>query len=125
MRPGSYIIAIALVTTLCGCVRRATAIEAQNVAGGNAAVGRHLVYAYGCGTCHVIPGIAEAKGTVGPPLAGFASRIYIAGSLLNAPDNLIHWVTKPKEINPGSAMPDLGVTDLQARDMAAYLYTLR
>ena len=78
-----------------------------------------------CGSCHVIPGVAEASGTVGPPLQGFGSRIYIAGLLVNTPENLVHWVTKPQEIDAGTAMPDLGVSERQAHDIAAYLYTLQ
>ena len=110
---------------LSGCIRHNAAVEAENETGGNAGVGQHLIYSYGCGSCHTIPGVAEAKGTVGPPLQALASRIYIAGSLVNTPENLFRWVAKPQEINPGTAMPDLGVTDRQARDIAAYLYTLR
>lgn len=110
--------------TLSACGQRDT-VQAQDVTAGNASVGEHLIYNYGCGSCHLIPGVAEAKGTVGPPLQGFASRIYIAGSLVNTPENVLHWITKPQEINPGTAMPDLGVTERQARDIAAYLYTLR
>jgi len=88
-------------------------------------VGEHLIYAYGCGSCHLIPGVAEANGSVGPPLQGFGSRIYIAGLLVNTPENLLHWISKPQEVDPGTAMPDLGVTEPQARDIAAYLYTLQ
>ena len=97
----------------------------QQLTGGDPKVGEHLIYAYGCGSCHVIPGVAEANGTVGPPLQGFGSRIYIAGLFVNTPENLFHWVSKPHEVDPGTAMPDLGVTERQARDIAAYLYTLR
>ncbi len=110
---------------LSGCIRHSATVEAENVTGGNAGVGQHLIYTYSCGSCHIIPGVAEANGTVGPPLQGVASRIYIAGSLVNTPENLLRWVTKPQEINPGTAMPDLGVTAGQARDIAAYLDTLR
>ena len=97
----------------------------QHSTGGDAYVGEHLIYTYGCGSCHVIPGVAEANGTVGPTLQGFGSRYYIAGSLVNTPQNLIRWVSKPQEIDPANAMPDLGVTERQARDIAAYLYTLQ
>ena len=114
-----------LAVIVSACTRRETIFEAQNETGGNAKVGRHLIYSYGCGSCHVIPGVAEAKGTVGPPLGGFASRIYIAGSLENTPENLFRWIAKPQEIVPGSAMPDLGISDGQAHDIAAYLYTLQ
>ncbi|MBV9404682.1 MAG: c-type cytochrome [Acidobacteriaceae bacterium] len=114
-----------LAVMISACTHRETIFQAENETGGNWRVGRHLIYSYGCGSCHVIPGVAEAKGTVGPPLEGFASRIYIAGSLENTPENLFRWIAKPQEIVPGSAMPDLGISDGQAHDIAAYLYTLQ
>jgi cytochrome c2 len=116
---------LVLALTLLGCTQHQIAREAEQVSGGNAKVGRYLIYSYGCGSCHEIPGVAEAKGTVGPPLQGFASRIYIAGSLANTPENLFRWITKPQQIVAGSAMPDLGVSEPQAHDIAAYLYTLQ
>ncbi len=106
----------------------AAGVEASNseqVTGGDPKVGEHLIYAYGCGSCHVIPGVAEANGTVGPTLQRFGSRIYIAGLLVNTPENLFRWISKPQQVDPESAMPNLGVTERQARDIAAYLYTLR
>ncbi len=124
MRIAACVVAIFAIA-LSGCMRRDAAVLAQDVTAGNASVGQHLIYAYGCGSCHVIPGVAEANGTVGPPLEGLASRIYIAGSLVNTPENLFLWVRKPQEINPGTAMPDLGVSERQAHDIAAYLYTLQ
>ena len=62
---------------------------------------------------------------VGPPLIGWADRIYIAGRVPNTPENLIVWIQNPQEIDPQNAMPNLGVSESEARDMAAYLYTLR
>jgi cytochrome c len=79
----------------------------------------------GCGACHRIPGVARARGLVGPPLAGLASRSYLAGRLPNEPLNLIRWIRHPREVDPATAMPEQGVSDADARDMAAYLYTLR
>ena len=95
------------------------------VAGGDAERGRTALDGFGCGTCHVIPGVRGAVGAVGPPLSGFAQRAYIAGQLPNQPENLLRWVQDPQEVEPGTAMPDLGVGPAVARDMAAYLYTLR
>ena len=92
--------------------------------GGDPRHGWQLMQTYGCGTCHVIPGVVGAQGTVGPPLTDFGRRQYIAGTLPNTPDNLIHWLQDPQAIEPGTAMPGLGVTPAEARDMAAYLYTL-
>lgn len=110
---------------MVGCAHREAENFAQSTTAGNPANGRRLLYSYACGSCHVIPGVGEAAGTVGPPLRGFGSRSYIAGVLQNTPENLLRWITQPQEVQPGNAMPDLGVTQEQARDMGAYLYTLR
>lgn len=114
-----------LAITVCACSRRGAIETSQQLTGGDAKVGEHLIYAYGCGSCHIIPGVAEANGTVGPTLQGFGSRYYIAGLLVNMPPNLLRWISKPQEVDPGTGMPDLGVTERQARDIAAYLYTLQ
>lgn len=94
------------------------------VVGGNAELGQDQIESYGCGSCHTIPGIDSAEGTVGPPLSFWADRAYIAGNLPNNPDNLVRWIQNPQEVEPGTAMPVLGVTEAEARDIAAYLYTL-
>ncbi|MBV8810235.1 MAG: c-type cytochrome [Acidobacteriaceae bacterium] len=114
-----------LAIALSACSRRGAIEAGQQPTGGDIRIGEHLIYAYGCGSCHVVPGVAEANGTVGPTLQGFGSRYYIAGLLVNTPQNLFRWVSKPQEVDPGNAMPDLGVTERQARDIAAYLYTLQ
>ena len=84
-----------------------------------------MIVNYGCGSCHTIPGIRGANGLVGPPLFWFSRRTFIAGELPNTPQNLVHWVQAPKTVEPATAMPTLGLNDQQARDVAAYLYTLR
>lgn len=76
---------------------------------------------YGCGTCHVIPGLARAQGKVGPPLTDFARRTYIAGNAYNTPDNLAAWIRRPDSVEPGTVMPTLGLSEEEARDVAAYL----
>jgi len=95
------------------------------VAGGDREEGRRLVRAYGCAACHVIPGVRDARGPVGPPLADFASRAYIAGRFPNRPDLLVQWLRHPPLMAPETAMPDMGVTADHARHIAAYLYSLR
>ena len=77
-----------------------------------------------CGSCHTIPGIRGARGTVGPPLYFMARRTYIAGRVPNQPENLMRWIKEPQAIDPLTAMPDLNLDDQQVRDAAAYLYTL-
>jgi cytochrome c len=87
--------------------------------------GRELITQYGCGACHVIPGVHAARGLVGPPLYFWSRRTMIAGEMPNTSENLVRWIENPPAIEPGTAMPNLGVTPPQARDMAAYLYTLQ
>jgi Predicted membrane protein len=94
------------------------------VENGDAARGKATIAAYGCGSCHSIPGIRAADGLVGPPLDHWAERRTIAGEVPNDTERLITWLTVPQSIEPGTAMPNMGVTDGQARDMASYLYTL-
>ncbi|MEO7073021.1 MAG: cytochrome c oxidase assembly protein [Rhodanobacter sp.] len=109
---------------LPGCGRR-DAASPWVVSGANAARGPALIRAYGCSSCHVVPGVADARGMVGPPLTHFAQRGYIAGTLRNTPDHLILWLRKPQQVLPGNAMPDTVLGDQDARDIAAYLYTLQ
>ena len=92
---------------------------------GDAQHGRQLIRAYGCGACHMIPGVRDARGKVGPPLLYFSERTMIAGELPNTPPNLTRWIQHPKAVEPNTAMPELGVTQDEANDIAAYLYTLR
>lgn len=97
----------------------------QASAFGNADHGKLLLRQFGCGSCHEIPGVAAARGKVGPPLAGVASRVYIAGVLPNTPQRMADFIRSPQLAHPNTAMPNLGVTEEHARDMAAYLQTLR
>ena len=112
----------ALLTTAC---HSSPESQVRTVSGGSAEVGKKLIKHYGCGSCHEIPGVKGARGLVGPPLEKFGRRGYIAGELRNTPDNITHWISDPKSVEPGTDMPDLGVTPEQARNITAYLYTLR
>jgi cytochrome c2 len=109
----------------CNGAHDAEAREAAAMTGGDPARGPALMRKYGCQSCHTVPGVAGADGLVGPPLAGIASRSYIAGVLPNAPDNMLRWIRDPKSVDPLTAMPNTGVTPSDARHIAAYLYTLR
>lgn len=87
--------------------------------------GRQLVVAYGCTSCHQVPGADVPQGRVGPPLGSFADRRAIAGRLPNSADNAARWIRDPQDVDPRTIMPDLGVTEQDARDIVAYLYSLR
>ena len=87
--------------------------------------GAELISSYGCGTCHMVPGVDNADGLVGPPLEKMALRSYIAGEIPNSEENMHRWLEDPQSIEPGTDMPDLGVTPRDAADITAYLYTLK
>lgn len=95
----------------------------RQVEGGDPDRGRSAVLDYGCVSCHTIPDLPEADGDVGPALDDFASRRMIAGQVPNHPEVLIQWLREPQSIEPGTGMPDMGITDEDARDIAAYLYS--
>jgi cytochrome c len=108
-----------------GCMNTVATETYQGAMHRNPHKGKELIESYGCGACHIIPGIYTARGLVGPPLFYFGRRTIIAGELPNTPDNLVRWIRNPQSIEPGTAMPNLGVTEDQGKDMAAYLYTLQ
>ena len=86
--------------------------------------GRLLVRSYGCGSCHQVPGVPNASGRVGPNLAQLRERTFVAGVLPTSGPSVAAWIRDPQTIRPGSAMPDLNVSERDARDMAAYLLSL-
>jgi cytochrome c2 len=102
-------------------VERAAALTS----GGDARSGQTEIRKYGCNACHEISGVPGARGLIGPRLAGISQRYYIAGELPNTPDNLMLWIQHPRQVEPHTAMPEMGVTEQDSRDIAAYLYTLR
>jgi cytochrome c len=118
-RAAAPILVGAAVLAACGSEPPVT------VPGGDPGRGGVLIASFGCGSCHTIPGIRTADGVVGPPLEGVGRRRYIAGELPNRPDTMIRWLLDPQAVEPDTGMPDLGLTEAQARDVAAYLFTLR
>lgn len=114
---------IGLAAALGGCAGQSAQSSAPAI--GDPDQGRVIIGRQACGSCHVIPGIARADGRVGPPLTAMGSRALIAGILPNTPRQMVRWLRWPQSIKPGDGMPDLGLSEQQARDVAAYLYTLR
>ena len=122
----SSFVPLALLFISLGCGSRQNAEHTAEVTtGGDAKRGAAAIGRYGCGTCHVIPGVSGAVGKVGPPLTGIGARVYLAGELQNTPDNMMRWIQNPQGVNPKTLMPNVGVTEQDARDIAGYLYTLR
>lgn len=95
------------------------------LAAADAGRGAKLIQAFGCGACHAIPGIPGANGVVGPPLDHMSQRAYLAGVLANTADNMVRWLLDPPAVDPATAMPKVDLSEADAKDMAAYLYTLR
>lgn len=112
-----------LVMGASACVGQVNGVPEPRVSSSDSiAHGRQLIASYGCGSCHSIPGVPGADAMAAPPLNRFYERTYIAGRLPNQWDNLIRWIQDPQAIEPDTAMPNLGVSETDARDIAAYLY---
>jgi cytochrome c2 len=97
----------------------------REVAGGEAQRGRVALERFDCGVCHIIPGVSGTPGRVGPSLEHFARRAYVAGKFPNEAGHLVRWIVDPPALAPRTAMPAVGVSEAEARDMAAYLFTLQ
>jgi cytochrome c len=80
-----------------------------------------LMTQYGCPTCHVVPNVPGAVGKVGPSLTSLSQRSYLAGSLPNTPENLVQWIMHPQHFRPGTAMPEMGVSNQDAQVIARFL----
>ena len=91
---------------------------------GDPARGRLALTQYACRACHEIPGVTGSDVHVGPSLKGLAAKPFIARDLPNTPANLARWIRDPQAVDPATAMPALGVSDTDARDIVAYLMTL-
>ena len=114
--------ALLLALSASGCAKEETP---RQVTGGDADRGLHLVRQYQCGACHAIPGVPGAGGDAGPSLAHTGRLGYIAGRIPNQPANMVRWLRVPHAVKPGTEMPPMGLTEQEARHMAAFLYTLR
>ncbi len=118
---GALLPLAAAAAILAGCGNRTP--TAAVVTGGDPGRGAAAISRFGCGSCHTVKGIDSAHGLVGPPLTGIRDRMYIAGMLNNEAQNLIQWIRDPKSVNPRTAMPSLGLTERDAADIAAFLYS--
>jgi putative membrane protein len=95
------------------------------VRGGDPKLGMQYIRAYGCGSCHTIPGVQGAYANVGPPLTKVGMRTYLAGRIVNTPENMMRWIHNPKTVDDKTAMPVTGITLQEAWHVTAYLYTLK
>ncbi|MBB3345675.1 cytochrome c family protein [Sphingomonas sp. BK069] len=121
----SVLAAMAAGAVMYAETRARTRVMAEQVSGWTVTAGRAAIARYGCGSCHAIPGVAGASGSVGPSLAKVAVRASIAGRLPNDAEAMALWLRHPQAVTPRNGMPEQGVTRSDARDITAYLYTLK
>ena len=130
-RPSLGAISVGGIALLALAVLIATDMLRSNLAktaaavalsGGDATHAPAIFRRYGCAGCHTIPGIPGADGQTGPPLTGLSQRVYIGGVLENRSANLVAWIVSPQSFSPESAMPSTGISQQEAKDLAAYLY---
>ena len=114
--------AIAIAAWIFLELGRAKNPEAAALTGGDAERAPAEMVRYGCGGCHSVPGVPGASGLVGPPLRSVWRLTYIGGTIRNTPDNLVRWILDPRSLNPKTRMPGTGISEGEARDIAAYLY---
>lgn len=98
--------------------------ERHHMPAASADRGREVIERAGCAACHSIPGVRWPEGRFGPSLQGFADRTSIAGKIPNQPDMLALFVRDAPAVVPGTTMPAIPISEGEARDVAAYLYTL-
>jgi cytochrome c2 len=119
----AVLIVAAIAAGLLWQTQYRSASTATAMTGGNIARAPELIRRYGCAGCHTIPGIPGGDGKVGGPLQDIRQRVYVGGVVTNSPDNLVRWIVSPQTFSPRTAMPPTGISEVEARDVAAYLYS--
>lgn len=122
IRPVLVAAALAGLLTLAACGTPERDDPALEIPGGDPEAGRTAFLEYGCAACHAAPDVPSVREGVGEDLTDLADRLYLSGAVPNRPEELIRWIQHPQHVVPGTLMPDLGVTDQDARDIAAFLY---
>jgi cytochrome c2 len=118
MRISIVVLALAIAPGLASCDAQSKSMNSETKKGAQ------LIAQTGCGACHTIPRIANSTGRIGPPLDHMHERAYIAGVLRNTPENMMTWLQHPQQVVPGNAMPEMGLSEPDARAITAYLDTL-
>jgi cytochrome c2 len=117
MKPGIALVMFSALALVAACSK----FHAPEQKAGAERSAPDLMIQYGCPTCHVVPNVPGAVGKVGPSLASLSQRSYLAGSLPNTPENLVQWIMHPQHFRPGTAMPEMGVSDQHGRRIAEFL----
>lgn len=119
---GALILVLTGLATQALKLRQQAELSAKAMTGGDPGRAPALFRRYGCAGCHEIPGIPGADGRVGGSLSGLGERVYIGGVAENTSDNLVRWIIDPQQFSPRTAMPATGISEAEARDLAAYIY---
>ncbi|MFW7341579.1 cytochrome c [Pollutimonas sp. H1-120] len=126
-RRAAMLLGMIVLLLLTGCGEKRPPLSPRGQAsqlGADVMRGRQLIADYGCVACHTIEGVKGPVSRVGPPLKDMALRAYVGGVLPNTPENLVRWLLDPPAVDPRTAMPDMGMSVADAKDIAAYLLTL-
>ena len=127
LRPVTHIAALTLVLVALGCDSQTaeSGVGSSEPSAQSVLRGKSLISQYQCGSCHTVPGVANARGVTAVSLDGIARRSYIGGRIPNQPSALAAWLVDPHAQAPSATMPSLAVSPAHAMDMANYLGTLR
>jgi len=101
------------------------------LAGADAARGRELLDVKGCGLCHRMTGVAPLQGAmlpVGVTVSDIARAVRLAPDLRFTrdrwtPSSLVAWLVDPQKVKTDTPMPKMGLSDVEARSIAAYVLT--
>ena len=122
------VVLLLVLPFLAACQNQAAPAPSGGAPTGAAATGKQLFVSKGCIACHRAPGVPEAQGTIGPNLRGEGDPTghpQIAGAIPNTPENMVRWLLNPPAVKPGTAMPNLGLTQDEAQSLAAFVETLK
>jgi cytochrome c oxidase subunit 2 len=90
------------------------------------AQGQTLFQQKGCVGCHSLVALNAPPGLIGPNLTDVGAHSWIAaGTLKNTDENLARWIRTPQTVKPGALMPNLGVSEAEAKALVAFLRTHR
>jgi cytochrome c2 len=105
-----------------------TETRADSLYDSDATEGKRIFEAKGCATCHRFTGAGTLAAGPLPPGVDLGRGVRYAPDLRHArarlqTGTLVKWIRTPEAIEPKTAMPNLGLTDREARAVAAFVLT--
>ena len=118
-----------LLVAPSGCGNKFDYAKGAEMTGGDPQAGREKIIVHDCHSCHEIPGVPLNPQRKGPSLKHWAGQSTIAKKLPNTPENLEDYIEHPERMRHGSSVKNemslSSVKPADAKDIAAYLYSLR